>query len=63
MFFVTTHSAQPVHRYWALAAVGYEFDNSWAVEDDMFVGLVLDEVNQPEMTAVRIERWLPIVSR
>lgn len=37
---------------------GYEFDHSRAVRHGSFVGLVLDEDNQSELSAGRIERWV-----
>lgn len=40
------------------STIGYEFLESEAVKDGMFVGLVLDEENQPEMTEIRITDWL-----
>ncbi len=40
---------------------GYTFTNSWAVVDGDFLGLVLDELNQPELTASRLRRWLAII--
>jgi flavodoxin I len=36
---------------------GYTFRSSWAVEDDQFLGLVLDDDNQPDLTALRLEAW------
>jgi flavodoxin I len=36
---------------------GYEFDDSKANVDGKFVGLVIDEDNQPELTDERIENW------
>lgn len=36
---------------------GYEFDESSAVVDDMFVGLALDENNQEELSQERIAKW------
>ncbi len=36
---------------------GFEFDHSEAVVDGCFVGLVIDEVNQPELTEQRIDTW------
>ncbi len=36
---------------------GYEFRASWAVEDGQFLGLVLDEDNQPELSEARLEVW------
>ena len=37
---------------------GYEFDRSKAVLDDQFVGLVLDEDNQKELSEGRLTDWL-----
>lgn len=37
---------------------GYEFSESEAVIDDRFVGLALDEDNEPDMTDVRIKQWV-----
>lgn len=37
---------------------GYEFDRSKAVLDDQFVGLVLDEDNQKDLTEGRLADWL-----
>lgn len=36
---------------------GYEFSDSTAVVDGQFVGLVIDEDNQSELTKQRIENW------
>ena len=36
---------------------GYDFDASTAVIDGAFIGLALDEMNQPELTPARIEAW------
>lgn len=44
---------------WPVA--GYQYTGSWAVEEDMFLGLVLDEINQPELTPKRVARWLDSV--
>ena len=41
---------------WPLA--NYTFSRSWAVEDGRFLGLVIDEINQPELTAERIAAWV-----
>lgn len=38
-------------------ADGYEFTHSDAERDGHFIGLVLDEVNHPEMTGRRIADW------
>ena len=40
---------------------GYSFDRSAAVEDEHFVGLALDEENQPELTDQRIGSWISIL--
>ncbi len=37
---------------------GYSFDDSDAVEDDYFVGLAIDEVNEDDKTDERIDAWL-----
>ena len=37
---------------------GYTFDGSTAVEGDSFVGLVIDEENQSELTDDRIKAWI-----
>jgi len=41
--------------YWSTA--GYDFTASKAVRDEGFVGLALDEDNQPELTKERIQKW------
>lgn len=44
---------------------GYEFEQSLALSEDQkhFVGLVLDEDNQPELTDQRISTWVAQVKR
>ena len=37
---------------------GYDFEESKAVKDGKFVGLALDEDNQPELTESRIQTWV-----
>ena len=37
---------------------GYSFDLSEAVEGDKFVGLIIDEDNESELTEARIESWI-----
>lgn len=39
----------------------YNFNMSRAVEDDLFVGLPLDEDNEPEKTESRIAKWLSLI--
>ena len=36
---------------------GFEFDESTAVVDGMFVGLALDEDNQDDLSTKRIKSW------
>ncbi|MCB0131249.1 MAG: flavodoxin [Caldilineaceae bacterium] len=56
--FVRARHGQLVGRW---PTQGYTFDQSWAVEDEMFLGLVLDEVNQPELTSARVARWIELL--
>lgn len=42
---------------------GYQFDDSDALIDDQFVGLVLDEDNQSSLTDERIEGWVKILKK
>jgi flavodoxin I len=42
--------------YWPIE--GYDFNESKAVRGDKFVGLALDDDNQPEMTDDRIKAWV-----
>lgn len=37
---------------------GYEFTASWAVRDNRFIGLMLDEDNQRELTDGRVRDWV-----
>ena len=39
----------------------YDFESSNAVENDQFMGLVLDQENQARMTRGRIDQWVKIV--
>jgi flavodoxin long chain len=36
---------------------GYAYRSSWAVEDGQFLGLVLDEHHQPDLSAARLDTW------
>lgn len=40
---------------------GYTFDDSEAVEDDKFVGLALDDVNEDDKTEERVDAWLEAI--
>ncbi len=40
------------------ATDSYEFCESLALEDGKFLGLGIDEVNQPELTAERVKHWV-----
>lgn len=42
--------------YWPTE--GYDFNESKALRDGKFVGLALDEDNQPELTDKRIKEWV-----
>lgn len=42
---------------------GYTFTRSWAVRGSRFVGLVLDEDNQAELTPGRVEAWVSRLGR
>lgn len=57
---VQTRGAQLVGRW---PTDGYTFRQSWAVENGEFLGLMLDEDNQPLESQARIERWLAALSR
>jgi flavodoxin I len=40
-----------------ISPVGYDFSHSEAVVDGNFIGLPVDEVNEPELTQARIRAW------
>lgn len=40
---------------------GYEFDYSAAIEDGQFVGLVIDQENQSDLTVQRIGEWAALI--
>ncbi|MBP5973292.1 flavodoxin [Brasilonema sp. CT11] len=40
---------------------GYTYEYSFAVRDDKFVGLPIDEVNESDKTDERIARWLEVL--
>lgn len=42
--------------YWP--AEGYQFEESLALDDTHFMGLALDEDNEPEKTDERLDRWV-----
>ena len=39
----------------------YDYSDSEAVKDGKFVGLVLDEVNEPDKTDSRIDAWVDVI--
>lgn len=43
-------------------ADGYSFSHSGAYIDGRYVGLLLDEVNHPELTDLRLRRWVSELS-
>ena len=45
----------------AWSTEGYEHDESIAINDDGFVGLAIDEDNQPDLTTERIKKWVDII--
>ncbi|MEX1018915.1 MAG: flavodoxin [Litorilinea sp.] len=47
----------------AWPTAGYQFNQSWAVEDGRFLGLMLDVDNQPELSEVRIAQWVQQLDR
>ena len=42
---------------------GYEFSESRAVVDGRFLGLVVDEINQPDLTDERIDAWVEEIQK
>ena len=40
---------------------GFEFDHSASIVNDAFVGLVVDEQNEPDLTAERVAAWAEMV--
>ncbi|MEM8857210.1 MAG: flavodoxin [Chloroflexota bacterium] len=42
---------------------GYEHEYSDAIQDGRFMGLAIDDVNQPDLTAGRIEQWVSQVQQ
>ena len=42
---------------------GYEFSESRAVVDGKFLGLVVDEINQPDLTDERIDAWVEEIQK
>jgi flavodoxin I len=42
---------------------GYDFDESMAVSNGMFIGLPLDEDFEPELTQGRVISWLQLLSK
>ena len=45
-----------------VATDGYTYDDSEAVVDGLFVGLPLDEVNEPDQSDARIDAWIAAIS-
>ena len=42
----------------AWPVTGYDFKASQAMVDDRFLGLALDQINQPALTEARVDAWL-----
>lgn len=53
--FVTRRGARVVGAW---PSEGYDFTDSRALKGDDFVGLALDQDNQPELTEARVDAWL-----
>ncbi len=56
LFDVVSEAGANVVGYWPNE--GYEFDSSNALDGDDFVGLVIDQDNQSNMTAERVKTWV-----
>jgi len=53
------HKIKPYSCITGFTAIdNYDFDISLAVREDQFVGLAIDEKNQPELTKKRITDWV-----
>jgi len=48
--------------YWEIAGNQYQFKHSKSIVDEKFVGLVLDEDNQRELTQPRLDAWLSMLA-
>lgn len=59
LFEVVTGLGAEVVGGWPVT--GYDFRSSQAVIDGKFVGLALDENNQPDLTDSRIRDWLSLI--
>lgn len=56
---ITLHNAtKDAKRIGFWPTDGYEFDESKSIVDGKFVGLVLDQDNQEDLTEERIEKWV-----
>lgn len=42
---------------------GYDYVESFAERDNKFVGLIIDEDNQKEMTAERVKSWVELLKK
>ena len=56
---VITAQGGDVLGHWPVE--GYDFESSKGQRGDIFLGLAIDEDNQPEMTDDRLEQWIPQV--
>lgn len=43
--------------FWDIEGNDYDFTASLAIKNNKFMGLAIDEINQPELTDDRIKRW------
>lgn len=59
IFFVADKAVERGARLLGRTATdGYSFTASWALVDGVFLGLPLDDINQPELTEPRLCAWL-----
>jgi flavodoxin I len=59
VFFVADKlESQGVELAGAWPIAGYSFTGSWALRDGRFIGLMVDEDNQADLTPERVHRWV-----
>ncbi|MCX6050037.1 MAG: flavodoxin [Chloroflexi bacterium] len=63
LFFIADKARERgAHLIGSWPVAGYQFDQSWAVEDGRFIGLALDEDNQRDLTGARVAAWVEQVA-
>lgn len=58
VFVAEQAEARGAHLVGTWPTTGYTFTRSWAVRDGKFVGLLVDEDNQSELTESRLQTWV-----